>query len=100
MELLKLIPVKIQDKQVRFFVETRHIEITEDNPRTGIFYYTGFFTVDKTQEGWRITDGSLISQNLAWKLGGHQPWRADPVLVAKIEGIGVKMEDDIGGLYY
>lgn len=95
-ELLKLLPAGRQNGQARFFVETRHIEVTDDNPRTGIFYYTGFFVVDKTWEGWRITDGGLTSQNLAWELGGHQPWRSDPVMVARIDGLGVGMEDDIG----
>ncbi|MCM8900238.1 hypothetical protein KVG29_03230 [Caldicoprobacter algeriensis] len=95
-ELLKLLPAGRQNGQARFFVETRHIEVTGDNSRTGIFYYTGFFTVVKTQEGWRITDGSLTPQNLAWELGGHQPWRSDPVMVAQIDGLGVGMETDIG----
>lgn len=95
-ELLKLLPAGEENDKKKFFVETRHIEVTRHEPRAGIFYYIGFFTVDKTGKGWCITGGNLEPQNLAWALGGHQPWRADPIMVALVEGLGVSIETDMG----
>ncbi len=84
-ELLKLLFAGEEGGQKRFFVETRHLEVVEDPPRVGQFYYAGFFTVSETAEGWKITGGELEPQSLEWKLGGHQPWRADPETVAFLE---------------
>ncbi len=95
-QLLKLLPAGEEKDQKRFFVETRHLEVTADKPRSGIFYYTGFFTVGKTEEGWGITGGSLEPQNLVWQLGGHQPWRSDPVLAAVVDGLGLGLQAVVG----
>lgn len=94
-ELLKLLPAGEEGGQKRFFVETRHLEVAEDPPRVGQFYYAGFFTVSETAEGWRITGGELEPQSLGWKLGGHQPWRADPETVALLE-LGASLEAPLG----
>ena len=94
--LIKLLPAGGQKDQKRFFVETRHLEVTADKPRSGIFYYTGFFTVGRTREGWRITGGSLKPQNLVWELSGHQPWRCDPVMVAVADGLGLGLQAGVG----
>ncbi len=95
-ELLKLLPAGEENDKKKFFVETKHIEVTRHKLSTGIFYYTGFFTVDKTEKGWCIAGGNLEPQNLAWALGGHQPWRADPIMVALVDGLGVSIETDMG----
>jgi len=87
-ELLKLLPAGEADGQRRFFVETKHLEAAGEKPRLGYFYYTGFFTVAETADGWRITGGSLEPENLSWKLGGHQPWRGVPEMVAQVELAG------------
>jgi hypothetical protein len=50
----------------------------------GIFYYSGFITVGKIDDGWRLTGASLEPENLARNLGGHQPWRSDPKQVALV----------------
>lgn len=95
-ELLKLLPAGEEKGEKRFFVETKHLEILGEKPRPGIFYYTGFFTVGKTAEGWRITGGKLEPENLAWKLGGHQPWRADAEQVARVSGLGASIDKPLG----
>lgn len=95
-ELLKLLPAGEKKGERRFFVETKHLEIVGEKPRPGIFYYTGFFTVRKTTEGWRITSGELEPENLVWQLGGHQPWRADAEQVARVSGLGVGIEQPLG----
>ncbi|TDA70317.1 MAG: copper amine oxidase N-terminal domain-containing protein [Clostridia bacterium] len=84
-ELLKLFPAGEENGAARFFVETKHLEVVEGKPGPGVFYYSGFFTVGKTTEGWRLTGGSLEPENLARGLGGHQPWREDPRQVAAVE---------------
>ncbi|MBC7339296.1 MAG: hypothetical protein H5U04_05490 [Firmicutes bacterium] len=84
-ELVTLFPAGEENGELTFFVETKHLEVVEGKPRPGIFYYSGFFTVGKTTEGWRLTGGSLEPENLAWRLGGHQPWREDPRQVAVVE---------------
>ncbi|GAB7387759.1 hypothetical protein BSNK01_15960 [Bacillaceae bacterium] len=84
-ELLKLLPAGEADGGKRFFVETKHLEVVGEKPRAGYFYYTGFFTVKETADGWRITSGELEPQQLAWERGGHQAWRADPEMVARAE---------------
>jgi len=92
-ELLKLYEAEMQDGKVRFFVETKHLESAENKRQLGEYYYAGFFTVSLTEDGWRITEGSLEPQNLAWKLGGHQPWLADPVDVAIVQGLGKPLDE-------
>lgn len=84
-ELLKLLPAGEEKGEKRFFVETKNLETVGEKPHTGIFYYTGFFTVRETADGWRITSGELEPENLTWSLGGHQPWRGDPEMVAHVE---------------
>jgi hypothetical protein len=83
----------MQDGKVRFFVETKHLESAENKRQLGEYYYAGFLTVSLTEDGWRITEGSLEPQNLAWKLGGHQPWLADPVDVAIVQGLGKPLDE-------
>ena len=85
----------MQDGQARFFVETKHLEFAGDKRQLGAYYYAGFFAAAQTDEGWRITEGSLEPQNLAWELGGHQPWLADPVDAAIVQGLGKPLD---GGL--
>jgi len=92
-ELLKLYEAEMQDGQVRFFVETKHLESAGNKRQLGEYYYAGFLTVSLTEDGWRITEGSLEPQNLAWKLGGHQPWLADPVDVAIVQGLGKPLDE-------
>lgn len=92
-ELLKLYEAEMQDGKVRFFVETKHLESAENKRQLGEYYYAGFLTVSLTEDGWRITEGSLEPQNLAWKLGGHQPWLADPVDVAIVQGLGKPLDE-------
>lgn len=87
-ELLKLLPAGEADGRKRFFVETRHLEAAGEKPKVGYFYYTGFFTVAETADGWRISGGGLEPENPGWKLGGHQPWRGDPEQVALVELAG------------
>ncbi len=81
-EPLKILFAGGKDTQKRFFVETRHLEVTENPLRAGQFYYAGFFTVSETAAGWSITSGALEPQSLGWNLGGHQPWRSSPEIVA------------------
>ncbi|MCR4443508.1 MAG: hypothetical protein NUV48_15350 [Peptococcaceae bacterium] len=95
-ELIKLLPAGEENGQPRFFVETKHLETVGEKPRTGIFYYTGFFTVRETAEGWRITSGELEPENLGWQLGGHQPWRADAEQVARVSGLGASIDAPLG----
>ena len=92
-ELLKLYEAEMQDGQARFFVETKHLEFAGNKRQLGAYYYAGFFTLSLTEDGWRITEGSLEPQNLAWALGGHQPWLADPVDVAIVEGLGRPLDE-------
>lgn len=95
-QVLKLLPAGDEQGNPRFFVETKTLEgVGEGQPRTGYFYYTGFFTVKDTPDGWRITDGKLEPENLAWQLGGHQPWRGDANMVAQVE-IGGRVDAPIG----
>jgi hypothetical protein len=94
-ELLHLYEAGRQDGQARFFVETRHLEFAGDKPQLGAYYYAGFFAASLTQDGWRITEGSLEPQNLAWALGGHQPWLADPVDVAIVQGLGRPLDNGL-----
>ena len=94
-ELLKLYESDMQDGKTRFFVETKHLESAGNKSQLGEFYYAGFFTAALTGDGWRITEGSLEPQNLAWALGGHQPWRADPVYVAIVQGLGKPPDDGL-----
>ena len=49
----------------------------------------------ETTDGWRITGGNLEPENLGWKLGGHQPWRADPEQVAHVE-LGANIDTPLG----
>jgi hypothetical protein len=95
-ELFKLLPAGRHKERARFFVETRHLEFVGDKLCVGIFYYTGFYTLDRTEEGWRIVEGSLEPQNLVWELSGHQPWRGDPVMVAIVDGLGLGSQDEAG----
>jgi hypothetical protein len=81
-ELLKMLPAGRMNTQRRFFVETKDTRIIEDEG-IGIFYYSGVLTVGKTLDGWRLTGGKLAQENMAWELGGHSAWRADPVQVAE-----------------
>lgn len=82
-ELLKLLPAGERNGEPRYFVETKNMEVVdEENPKIGIFYYSGYLTANETKQGWKITSGNLESENLGWKLGGHQPWRNDPITVA------------------
>jgi len=92
-ELLKLYEAEMQDGQVRFFVETKHLESAGNKRQLGEYYYAGFFTVTLTEDGWRIAEGSLEPQNLAWALEGHQPWLADPVDVAIVQGLGRPLDE-------
>mgnify|MGYP002479033217 FL=1 len=92
-ELLKLYEAGMQDDHARFFVETKHLESAADKRRLGAYYYAGFFSVALTGEGWRITEGNLEPQNLAWALGGHQPWLGNPVDVAIVQGLGRTIDD-------
>jgi len=92
-ELLKLYEAEMQDGKVRFFVETKHLESAENKRQLGEYYYAGFFTVSLTEDGWRITEGTLEPQDLAWKLYGHRPWLADPVDVAIVQGLGRPLDE-------
>ncbi|MEL7567021.1 MAG: hypothetical protein AAGU27_19360 [Dehalobacterium sp.] len=95
-ELLKLLPAGEEKGEKRFFAETKHLEVVDEKLHTGIFYYTGFFTVGETSGGWRITSGELQPENLGWQLGGHQPWRADAGQVARVSGLGVSIDTPLG----
>jgi len=90
---LKLYEAEMQDGKVRFFVETKHLESAENKRQLGEYYYAGFFTVLLTEDGWRITEGTLEPQDLAWKLYGHRPWLADPVDVAIVQGLGRPLDE-------
>ena len=92
-ELLKLYEAEMQDGHARFFAETKHLEFAGNKRQLGEYYYAGFFTVTLTEDGWRIAEGSLEPQNLAWKLGGHQPWLADPAAVAIVQGLGRPLDE-------
>lgn len=93
-QLLKLYEAETKNGDARFFVETKHLEAVGENPKFGEFYYSGFFSVQQTDGGWKIAEGRLEPQNLAWALGGHQPWLADPVQVAVVHGLGKRMDDE------
>lgn len=96
-ELIQLHEASMQEGEARFFVETKHLEAVGDDEngyRFGEFYYSGFFSVGKTEAGWKITSGSLEPQNLAWELGGHQPWLAEPEQVAIVHGLGQRTDDE------
>lgn len=93
-ELLKLYEAETENGEARFFVETKHLEAAGTKSLFGEFYYSGFFSAKKTEDGWRLTDGSLEPQNLAWALGGHQPWLADPILVAIVQGLGRPLDGE------
>jgi len=84
-ELLKLLPAGKEKGEPRFFVEIKTIEAVGEKPRLAVFYYSGFFAVTETPEGWQINDGHLEPENLGWKVGGHQPWRGDPESVANVQ---------------
>lgn len=92
-ELIQLHEASMQDGEARFFVETKHLESVRDEHRFGEFYYSGFFSVGRTDEGWKITNSSLESQNLAWELGGHMPWLADPKQVAIVHGLDQRTDE-------
>lgn len=92
-ELLKLIEAETRDGEATFFVETKHLEAAGKHHLLGEFYYKGFFTVKHGEDGWRIAEGSLEPQNLAFRLGGHQPWREDPFQVALVLGWGKEMDE-------
>lgn len=94
-ELLKLLPAGTENGERRFFVEVKTIEAVGEKPHLGVFYYSGFFTVRETPEGWRITDGSLEPENLGWKIGGHQPWLGDPESVAHVQ-LGQSIDTPLG----
>lgn len=66
-----------------FFVELKTVEMLEQ--KTAVVYYSGYFTLAREGDGWRVTKAEVEPENLAWKLGGHQPWRADPAMVANVE---------------
>lgn len=95
LELLKLLPAGTENGENRFFVEVKTIEAVGEPSRLGCFYYSGFFTVKKTSEGWRLNDGSLQSENLVWKIGGHQPWLGDPESVAHVQ-LGQSIDAPLG----
>ncbi|ATW23578.1 hypothetical protein [Candidatus Formimonas warabiya] len=95
-ELLKLLPAGEEKAEKRFFVESKHLEVVGEKLRPGIFYYTGFFTVRETPDGWRITGGELEPENLGWQLGGHQPWRGDAEQVARVLGLGASIDTPLG----
>jgi len=66
----------------RFFVELKTVEYLDG--KTAQVYYSGCFTLGQTDDGWRIAQVELEPENLTWQLGGHQPWRGDPALVAVV----------------
>lgn len=94
-ELERLVDAGIKKGKYTFFVETKNLEVVGKNPRIGIFYYTSFFTVQNTKEGWKILSGQLKPENPAWEMGGHQPWRGDPKEVALVE-LGYGINDTLG----
>ncbi|PDO10293.1 MAG: hypothetical protein BLM47_08040 [Candidatus Reconcilbacillus cellulovorans] len=96
LELLRLLPAGAQDGHPRFFVEIRTVEAVGDPPRFGVFYKFGFFTMTETSAGWRIADGAFEPENLAWRLGGHQPWLGDPVSVAIVAGLKHSIDEPPG----
>lgn len=67
----------------RFFVEFKTVESLEK--KTAVVYYSGYVTLGQEGDGWRITGAEVEPEDLAWKLGGHQPWRANPAMVANVE---------------
>lgn len=66
----------------RFFVELKTVENLAG--KTAHVYYSGYLTLGQEGDGWRITKAEVEPENLTWQVGGHQPWRAEPALVAAV----------------
>jgi len=75
-------PGALSPAEQRFFVELKTVIILK---KTTVVYYSGYLTFTQEGDGWRITGAEVKPEDLAWKLGGHQPWRADPAMVANVE---------------
>ncbi|MGE5508447.1 MAG: hypothetical protein ACM3RP_08215 [Chitinophagales bacterium] len=95
-ELQRLIPAGLQDGGLRYFVETRNLEITGEKPRPGYFWYSGFVLMKRAAAGgWVIADQKLSPEELAFKAGGHSPWRGDAELVAR-QALGGRIDAPLG----
>ena len=82
-ELLRMIPAGRGKNDHHFFVEVKTIEAVRAESRLGIFYYSGFFDIENGPDGWAIAAGDLDPESPAFRIGGHSPWRGDPVMVAR-----------------
>jgi len=83
LELLRMVQAGKGKNERRYFVEVKAIEAVRAEARLGIFYYSGFFDVENGPNGWAIAAGNLEPELPGFKIGGHSPWRGDPVMVAR-----------------
>lgn len=90
-ELLRLILVPGAEEGYRqAFVELKAIEeVGPGSPRanrrrSAFIYYTGLVTVVKEGDAWKIDRVELEPEDFISTLGGHQPWKRNPIEVAAI----------------
>ena len=83
-KLLQARPACQPDSPARVFVEEERTVVLEGF--SAIAWYSGFLKMENTGRQWRIADLSDIRPEdlISLRLGGHMPWREDPVEVARL----------------
>ena len=79
-----LIAAKSTTREGAVFVEEERT-VVFNNAVPAVAWYEGTLQLTRTLDGWRITAIDVHPEDLiSVNYGGHQPWRNDPVEVARI----------------
>ena len=79
-----LIAAKSTTREGAVFVEEERT-VVFNNAVPAVAWYEGTLQLTRTPDGWRITAIDVHPEDLiSVNYGGHQPWRNDPVEVARI----------------